>query len=373
MKLEVGGVANQLLELLPNFENIEDLNISLVTKYSEYIPKSKKLIIYTHHKFKNSKLDTLYFNLKSFFKIIGINKSRKIHIILVFKYVIITLFTPYLLNKLFKIPILIITPTDFDTHHREALFSNQNPGIFKLIYYGWFKYLQKVIFKKENIYIQAINRKIYNDLLNLNCKKENIVLIPNGISISKYLYIKKIKHKETNFGFVGRLIKTKNVRLLIKAFKDYIIYYPLDKLLIFGKGPEENFISNYIKRYNLEDNIKIIGFEKDKNKIYSQIDVLIHPSYGEGVPMTILEGILTNTFIIASNVNGNRDIISHKETGLLFNPFNKENLIKQMISYKNNKDLVSKILNNTKNKIISNYDIKVIISSLYQFLISKLS
>ncbi|GAG75861.1 unnamed protein product [marine sediment metagenome] len=203
-----------------------------------------------------------------------------------------------------------------------------------MFYYGWMKFFKKYLLQRSSVYIQAINHHIFNDLVELNVNRNNFVLIPNGININNFEDVRKIDHEEINFGYVGRLIKTKNIRFLIKTFNTYLNHFPNDKLLIYGIGPEKNFILKYIKNKNLKDRILLMGFEENKVEIYSKLDVLIHPSYGEGFPNTILEAALTKTFIIASNVKGNRDIIKHKKTGFLFNPFDQNDLLDKLILFK---------------------------------------
>ncbi|MHA1492303.1 MAG: glycosyltransferase family 4 protein, partial [Promethearchaeota archaeon] len=172
-------------------------------------------------------------------------------------------------------------------------------------------------------------------------------------------------------GYVGRLIKSKNIRFLLNVFLKYLSIYPKDKLFIFGFGPEEKFISKFIKKYDLSKNIILWGFEKEKSKIYGKINALIHPSLGEGCPNTILESALTETFVIASNVSGIKDIIEHKISGLLFNPFKEENLLKQLLFYKEHQELVHNIIETAKNKVISEYNINVVANQIYNFIKSK--
>ena len=119
-------------------------------------------------------------------------------------------------------------------------------------------------------------------------------------------------------------------------------------------------------------NLFFRGFEKDKMKIYSNVDVLIHPSFGEGIPNVILEAMCSNTFVVASNVSGNRDIIEHNKNGLLFNPINEDDLLEKLIFYKECKELIPTMLKNARKRVISNYDIGVIADKIIGFLKSKI-
>jgi len=365
----MGGYQSQFLELFRAFEKRKDIYLSLVTKYSEYKSTSKNMKIYETYKFKNSKLNSLFFFIKGFSIILHIHKKHTINIIYI-PYYYYNMITPLLLRILFKIPILIKTPTDFKTHQRETFSSNFI--ISRMIHYGWMNFFKHFIIKRENIFIQAINKEIHRDFLDLNFKKENLTKIPNGILGDKFSGIIKHSTKETHFGYIGRLVKNKNILFLLKTFKIYLEKYPEDKLFIYGFGSEERMIIRFIKNNNLYNNIKFFGFVRSKTKIYYNIDVLIHPSFGEGISNTILEAILTDTFVIASNVPGNKEIIEHRVTGLLFNPFKNEDLLNQLLFYKRRKGEIYLIKENAKKKVLLDYEINIVSNKIINFLKSKL-
>ena len=260
---------------------------------------------------------------------------------------------------------------DFKTAYREERLKTQSI-ILKIAFHGWMNIFKRFIIKRTRIYIQAINDKIYTEIQNLKFSKENLIKIPNGICKKSYLEITKSARDETHFAYVGRLIKSKNLRFLIRTFAKYLSIYPSDKLILFGQGPEEKYLSKFINENNLANNIILWGFEEDKKKIYSNIDVLIHPSFGEGVPMNILEANLTETFVIASNVSGNRELIEHKISGLIFDPFNESDLLNQILFFKEHPGLIPTILKIAKNKVALNNDSDLIAMKIYRFLKSKL-
>ena len=51
LNLNVGGISNQILLLLQSYEKIKKINISLITRYSEYTPTSNRIKIYRIQKF----------------------------------------------------------------------------------------------------------------------------------------------------------------------------------------------------------------------------------------------------------------------------------------------------------------------------------
>jgi len=371
LKLNVGGIANQILLLLPSYEKITDIKISLVTKYTEYKPSSNRMKIYEIHKYNNFILDTLYFFLKSPLKILKIHKKDPINII---NFHNSTYFYSFIIiiRLLFKIPLLMKIPLDFTSFLRDTSMPKENKIRTRILNYSWFKIFKKIILKKID-FIRAINKKIYNDLISLNYPKERILKIPNGINSINFIDLQKNEREISHFGYVGRLVKIKNLKILLFAFKNYFLKYPLDKLFIYGVGPEGEWISKFAKENDLTGNVILHGFEKNKRKIYSNIDVLIDPSFAQGISNSNLEAMCTNTFLIASDVFGNRDIIKPKLTGLLFNPFKKDDLLSQLLFFKKNPEIIKDMIDNAKNEILTNYEVNIITNKIYTYLRSNLS
>jgi glycosyltransferase involved in cell wall biosynthesis len=182
--LNVGGIANQLLLLLPSYEKINDLRISLITKYTKYIPISNRMRIYQIHKFNNFVLDTIYFILKYPLKILKIHKKDSIDIINIHHYTYVYLFV-ILIKLIFKIPILMKIPFDFSSALKDTLMPNENKLRTRALNIFWFKIFKKIIRKID--FIRAINGTIYDDLIKLGYPKNNILLVPNGINTKYFI------------------------------------------------------------------------------------------------------------------------------------------------------------------------------------------
>ncbi|MFX1391985.1 MAG: glycosyltransferase family 4 protein [Promethearchaeota archaeon] len=365
LKLNVGGAANQLIEILRSYEKIKEIKISLATKYSEYIPKTNKVKIYQIHKFKFTPLDTLYFMVKIIKKIKKIHKKEHIDVIDINGNPFYVL-SAYISRFLFKIPILMKMPLDFDSYIRWVYMLENKKLYAQMVNFSFFKFFKIFLLKKTD-FIRPINAKMAKDLVDLKFPKKRILLIPNGIDRKKYENIAIKSRNIVHFGYVGRLTEFKNLRFLVEVFQTYLSKYPEDKLLIYGEGSEKEWILDFIKRNNLEQSIVFEGYEKDKTKIYSNIDVIINPALAQGISNVNLEAMSTKTLVIAANVHGNRDLIKHGTNGLLFNPFEKPDLLKQLYCYKENSGNIQKIIINAENEIIQKYDIDVIANRIYNF------
>lgn len=369
LKLPFGGIQTQLLELLSEYQRIKKLKILLITRYSEYPNTSKNFKIYQINKFRGSILGKLYFYLSSFYKMVIIHKKKRIDLINVHTYSY-SVITPLLLRLIFKIPILMKIPIDFKSHIKEISMMRSNTLIKKIICYSWLKLFQKYFLGKVD-YIRVINNRMVEDLRELKYPKERILRISNGIEIKKFTNLNKNAHEGVSYGFAGRLSQFKNLNYMLMEFKPYFEMFPSDKLLIYGDGPELPSINAFIERNNLANNIFVLGFERDITRIYNNIDVLIDPSYGQGISNANLEAMSTNTLIIASNVYGNIDLIKNGENGLLFEPRKKGALLEKLLYYKNAPKQAKLMTQKARRTVSEEYNIKSITNRIIEFVFNR--
>ena len=88
---------------------------------------------------------------------------------------------------------------------------------------------------------------------------------------------------------------------------------------------------------------------KDISTVLSNIDVLVVPSiWYENSPLVIHEAFLAGIPVIASNLGGMAELITHRKNGLLFEPGNIDDLIDKMNIFIRNPSLVQEYSQKTK-------------------------
>lgn len=158
----------------------------------------------------------------------------------------------------------------------------------------------------------------------------------------------ELKLKEDDFILlqVGELNKNKNQMMAINAMKDLVKEYPNIHLLIAGRGLLEEKYKQTIKDYNLENNIHMLGFRTDVEYLLQVSHVLLSLSYREGLPVNVIEGMISGKKIIATNCRGNRDLVKNGENGYII-PINEY------------KELENRVLDIYENKLgDSNIDVR---------------
>jgi len=167
--------------------------------------------------------------------------------------------------------------------------------------------------------------------------KTNLVLIKeikpnNGQVIYNPVSSPKASKRAMSSNFtivnVGRLEKVKNQQLLIEALAE--IADKTAQLLIVGEGSERNFLEKSIKNLQLEKRVTITGFASNPAFFVSQAHLFVLPSFSEGFGIAAVEAMLQGVPCLCSNVGGIPEFVTHDQTGWLFDPQSKKDLVNKL-------------------------------------------
>ena len=131
--------------------------------------------------------------------------------------------------------------------------------------------------------------------------------------------------------FVGSIKKIKGPEVLLKAFidldKEFIEKHNL-KLVFIGDGHLKNNLVSKAKSLQFQNYIYFTGKlpYADIPRFYKMADIYVIPSEFEGTPKSLLEAMHNQLPIIASDVNGINNILTHEKHALLFEKGNAQQL-----------------------------------------------
>lgn len=207
-------------------------------------------------------------------------------------------------------------------------------------------YIKKLIFlfyrliKSKKSYFLFHNpqdKKLFieNKILN----KENCFLIPgSGIEVKKKKIKKLTKKKKMKFLFIGRLLIHKGILEYLHAAEKLSEYNKNLYFNIIGRIDKSNTssINNFlIKKYKKNKKIKFLGYKENINKYINLSDCIVLPSYREGLPRVILESLILERPVIATNVAGCKQIIKNNYNGFLCKVKNSISLKNTILKYIN--------------------------------------
>lgn len=119
---------------------------------------------------------------------------------------------------------------------------------------------------------------------------------------------------------VGELLPNKNQKMAIHAMQKIVKQYSDAMLLIAGNGSEQQNLENEIKLCGLENNVKMLGYCTHLQDYQHICDLLVSCSYREGLPLNIVESMLSGNSVVASINRGHKELIKDGETGYLVKP-----------------------------------------------------
>jgi glycosyltransferase involved in cell wall biosynthesis len=147
---------------------------------------------------------------------------------------------------------------------------------------------------------------------------KNKIRLSNAVTIlnSRRLNIEEfIGNKESyvppdciTLGFCGALIERKNILRLVEEFR----FVTDSRLIIVGDGPLKNNLVDNLQKID-NKHIRYLGFKNNLDSFWSEIDILILPSFAEGVPLVAIEALAHGKPLILLNLDNYAEVFYSSE------------------------------------------------------------
>ncbi len=211
--------------------------------------------------------------------------------------------------------------------------------------------------------IIAISKETYNDLqkiVKINPQKVKIIYNPIDISEISSKANEEVSHPWFNKGeppviiSAGRLNKAKDYPTLLKAFS--IVHKKLpSRLMILGKGEEENNLKKLAYKLRIEKDFYLKGFEENPFKYMKRASVFVLSSKWEGLPNVLIEALALKIPIVSTNCkSGPSEILENGKWGRLVEVGDYHAMAEAIIETLNSK---RKIDQNELNEYLKIFDI----------------
>ena len=157
----------------------------------------------------------------------------------------------------------------------------------------------------------------------------------SALKPAKILEIKRLLSYDENSFYIlnmGRIVKDKGIDEVLKSFAIVHAAEPKYRLIVLGAFEDElDPISNKAREIlKTHPAIIHIDWSDDVEYFMHLSHLLVHASYREGFPNTLLQAGAMNCPIICSAIEGSTDIVTHNQTGLLFQPRNANDLLEKL-------------------------------------------
>jgi len=208
-------------------------------------------------------------------------------------------------------------------------------------------YFSKIKYRKDIDMIIAISKGVKKVLVSSGIDKKKIKVVPSGIDYTPFENVssKDYLHRELGFnkddflvGIVAHLADHKGHKYLIEAAGILKKKAPSIKLIIVGKGPLRIELDQQVKKLGVEDIVLFLGFREDVPQIMASLDLFVLSSYLEGLGTSIMDAMASHLPVVATEVGGIPELVTHEKTGLLVPPKNPAALAEAILRiYKDRK------------------------------------
>ena len=154
---------------------------------------------------------------------------------------------------------------------------------------------------------------------------------------------------------VGRLSPEKGQDLLIRAVGQLVNEHPWLELELAGIGPSEGSLRSLVEELGIEKHVTFSGFVRNMPDLYARCDLLLQSSLTEGLPNVILEAAFMRLPIIATDVGGTREVVTHRHSAWLIPPGSVDSIAESLRHFMLNRIEFALMADRAHERILSQF------------------
>jgi len=184
--------------------------------------------------------------------------------------------------------------------------------------------------------VVCVSRAQADKVLRAGVRPERVRVIANAVDPDRFVdpdprYRAKLarlfRHPRSRIiGAAGRLSPEKGFDVLIAAAEVVLHRAPRTGFVLFGEGPCRSALLRQINASGLAGDVVLTGFRNDLDHFVPFFDLLVLPSFTEGLPNVVLEAFAAGIPVVASAVGGTPEVIEDGANGYLVTPGDPQEL-----------------------------------------------
>ncbi len=215
-------------------------------------------------------------------------------------------------------------------------------------------------------YHTVVSKSMFSDAVDAGSDPSKIRVIYNGLNFRSIPQHKKVSRSKYNLLdddffilYMGRLHVKKCPNDLIKAMQIIVSEIPSAKLVVAGKGDEEQKLKDMARQLNLSENVFFAGFVSDDEKwqLMTNCDVFVLPSEIEAFGIALIEAMACSKPVVVTDIGAFTEIVKHRETGLVVPLHSPDAIAEAIIELYQNSDLRKDIGDSARREVENRFDI----------------
>jgi glycosyltransferase involved in cell wall biosynthesis len=154
-----------------------------------------------------------------------------------------------------------------------------------------------------------------------------VLLIRNGVDVERYRPREDARARllsevglpgdTPTFGMVGQLTDDKGWDVFLEAVLQIKRSRPRVAAFIVGDGPRRTEIKLSIAHTDLKGTVFMLGLREDVAEILPALDVVLHTSRREGLPVAVIEAMACGRAVVASDAGGTAELVENGVSGFI--------------------------------------------------------
>lgn len=165
-------------------------------------------------------------------------------------------------------------------------------------------------------------------------------------------------------GFAGQLDERKGIEYLLPAFFSLLKFVPNAHLVLAGQGPLEGWIKIFVRKYEMEHRVHMLGFVSNVEIFMKSIDLFVLPSLWEGFGIVLIEAMAAAKPCITTNTSSMPEIVLDKKTGLVVSTKNADELADAMEKILNDPEKANQMGFSGRQRVLVEFTLKNMLDKL---------
>jgi len=228
-------------------------------------------------------------------------------------------------------------PVKVETFHGTLFSGYHHPVVTRVLVV-----LEQLLARRMDAVV-AVSEEVAREIRQLHvARSEQVHVIPLGLELDRFVHGASapgmlrqdlgVSREAPLVGIVGRLVPIKGLRYFLDAVSEVLRVVPDAVVVIVGDGPDRVALEERVRRQGLEQQVRFLGWRKDVERIFADLDLVVLSSLSEGTPVTLIEAMAAGKPVVATRVGGVPDLIRDGETGVLVPPRDAAALAQAMIA-----------------------------------------
>ena len=175
--------------------------------------------------------------------------------------------------------------------------------------------------------------------------RDLIRVIHNGVDLKRFFKPKPMSEKRVELsipagdlviGTVGRLVQQKDFPCFFEVARRLLAVRQNVSFIIVGDGPLKAELTALAARMGLGEKVKFLGIRQDIEDLYAVMDLFVLTTRREGMSNVVLEAMASKKVVIASDVEGIREVIHDGEDGFILKVGDVDGFVRTILSLEKN-------------------------------------